>query len=123
MLNGQCLSWSFINAGVPQGTILGPLLFLIHINDLIENLQSNPKLFPDDTSLFTLINDPNATAKQLCEDLDKIKEWAFQWKMSFNPDPSKQAQEVIFTRKVKKVVHPPIFFNNKPVQQVSSQKH
>ena len=43
--------------------------------------------------------------------------------MSFNPDPSKQAQEVIFTRKVKKVVHPPIFFNNKPVQQVSSQKH
>ena len=43
--------------------------------------------------------------------------------MSFNPDPSKQAQEVIFTRKVKKVVHPPIFFNNKPVQQISSQKH
>ena len=43
--------------------------------------------------------------------------------MSFNSDPSKQAQEVIFTRNVKKVVHPPIFFNNKPVQQVSSQKH
>ena len=43
--------------------------------------------------------------------------------MSFNPNPSRQAQEVIFTRKVKKVVHPPIFFSNKPVQQVSSQKH
>ena len=43
--------------------------------------------------------------------------------MNFNPDSSKQAQEVIFTRKVKKVVHPAIFFNNKPVQQVSSQKH
>ena len=43
--------------------------------------------------------------------------------MSFNPDQSKQAQEVIFTRKVKKVVHSPFFFNNKPVQQVSSQKH
>ena len=66
---------------------------------------------------------PNAKPKQLCEDLDKIKEWAFQWKMSFNPDPSKQAQEVIFTRKVKKVVHPPIFFNNKPVQQVSLQNN
>ena len=65
--------------------------------------------------LFTLINDPNATAKQLCDDLGRIKEWAF------NPDPSKQAQEVIFTRKVKKVVHPPIFFHNKPIQQVSSQ--
>ena len=43
--------------------------------------------------------------------------------MSFNPEPSKQAQEVIFTRKIKKFVHPPIFSNNKPVQQVSSQKH
>ena len=43
--------------------------------------------------------------------------------MSFNPDPSKQAQEFVFTLKVKRVVHPPIFFNNKLVQQVSSQKH
>ena len=68
--------------------------------------------------MLTLINDPNATAKQLYEDLDKIKEWDFQWKMSFNPDPSKQGQEVIFTRKVGKVVHPPTFFNNKPVQQI-----
>ena len=73
--------------------------------------------------MFILINDPNATAKQLCENLDKIKERAFQWKMNFNPDPSKQIQEVIFTHKVKKVVQSPIFFNNKPVQQVSSQNH
>ena len=110
LLNGQCLSWSFINAGVPQGSVLGPLLFMISINDLTENLQSNPKFFADDTSLFTIINNPNTTAKQLCEDLDKITEWAFQWKMGSNPDP------FIFTRKVKNVVHPPIFFNNKPVQ-------
>ena len=73
--------------------------------------------------MLNIINDPNATAKQLCEDLDKIVEWAFQWKLSFSPDPFKQAQKVISTRKVKKVLHPPIFFNNKPVQQVSSQKH
>ena len=123
LLNGQCSSWGFINAGVPQGSILGPLLFLIYINNLTENLQSNPKLFADNTSLFTLINDPNATAKQVCEDLDKIKEWAFQWKMSFNPGPSKQVQEIIFTRQIKKVAHRPIFFNNKLVQQVSQQKH
>ena len=67
-----------------------------------------------------VINDPNAGAKQLCEDLGNIEEWPFQWKMGFNPDPSKQAQEVVFTRKVKKVVRPQIFFNNKSVQQVSS---
>ena len=111
LLNGQC-SWGFINTGVPQDSFLGPLLLLIYIDDLTENLKSNPKLFTDETSLLTLINHPNATAKQLCEDLDKIRKWVFQWKLSSNPDPSKQAQEVIFTRKVKKVVHPPIFFNN-----------
>ena len=89
--------------------------FLIYVNYLTENLQSNPKLFVGDTSLFTIINDPNATAKQLFEDIDKIMEWPFQWEMSSNPDRSKQVQEVIFTRKVKQVVHPPIFFNNKPI--------
>lgn len=45
----------------------------------------------DETSLFTIANVPNATAKQLCEDSDKITEWPFQWKMGFNPDTSKQA--------------------------------
>ena len=92
LLNGQC-SWGFINTGVPQDSFLGPLLLLIYIDDLTENLKSNPKLFTDETSLLTLINHPNATAKQLCEDLDKIRKWVFQWKLSSNPDPSKQAQE------------------------------
>ena len=71
------------------------------------------------TSLFTIINNPNAAAKQLYEDLDKITESAFQWKMSFTPDPSKTRVRVSFF-KINKVVHPPIFFNHKLVQQVSS---
>ena len=71
LLNGQCSSWGFINARVAQRSILGPLLFSIYVNDLTENLQSNPKLFADNTSLFTLINDPNAIVKQLCENWDK----------------------------------------------------
>ena len=79
-------------------------------------------IFADDSSLYMIINDLNATDKQLCEDLNKRKQQAFQRKLRFNPEPSKQAQ-VIFTRKVNKVVHRPIFFNNKPVQQVLSQKH
>ena len=83
--------------------------------------QLNPKLFADGNSFFAIINEPKATAKQLFEDFYKINEWTFQWKMSFNPDPSKQAQ-VIFTRKSKNVVPPPIFFNKKPIQQVPSQK-
>ena len=83
------------NAGVPQGSILGPLLFLIYINDLSGNVSSKAKLFADDTSLFNVAHDINTLAKELNSDLTKVSNWAFQWKMSFNPDPSKQAQEVI----------------------------
>ena len=53
----------------------------------------------------------------------KISDWAFQWKMSFNPDPSKQAQEVIFSRTLKNVLHPPLVFNNANVSSWKSQKH
>ena len=67
LLNDEFSSWGFINAKVSLGSILGPLFF-IYINDLTENLQSNPKLFAFDFSLFTTINDPNVTAKQFCEE-------------------------------------------------------
>ena len=62
-------------------------------------------------------------ANELNNDLKKISDWAFQWKMSFNPDPSKQAQEVIFSRKLKNVSHPPLVFNNVNVSSCKSQKH
>ena len=97
VLNGQCSSWVDITAGVPQGSILGPLLFLIYINDISQNLESKVKLFSDDISLFSVVHDPNISAELLNNDLHKIQEWAFQWKMSFNPDPSKLAHEVIFS--------------------------
>ena len=59
VLNGQVSTWTSVNAGVPQRSILGPLLFLIYINDLSDNLSSNVKLFADDTSLFSVIHDIN----------------------------------------------------------------
>ena len=55
VLNGQHSSWTNVQAGVPQGSILGPLFFLIYINDLADGLTSNPKLFADDTSLFSVV--------------------------------------------------------------------
>ena len=70
-----------------------------------------------------MAHDINTSANELNNDLKKVSNWAFQWKMSFNPDPSKQAQEVIFSRKLKKVTHPPLVFNNASVSQCKSQKH
>ena len=89
VLNGQTSSWQNVYVGVSQGSILGPLLFLIYINDLPEGLTSMCKIFTDDTSLFSKVIDKNNSNSRLNSDLAKISNWAFQWKMSFNPDPNK----------------------------------
>ena len=102
VLNGQVSSWANVKSVGPQGSILGPLLFLNCINDLPKGLSSNAKLFADDTSLFSVIHDSSTTRNELNDDLVKINNWAYQWKMSFNPDPKKQAQEGIFCKKKKK---------------------
>ena len=121
--NGQYSSWTSIEAGVPQGSILGPLMFFIYINNLSDDLTTNVKLFADDTSLFSIVHNMNTSATNLNNDLNKIKNWAIQWKMNFNPDPSKQAQEVIFSRKLQKTNHNQVYFNHNSVKQVPSQKH
>ena len=90
-MNGQAFSWSTMLAGVPQGSIVGPLFFLIYINDLNHNLSSTVKLFTDDTSILTIDFDINLYTKQLSDDVEKISDWAYQWKMPFNPDLSKEA--------------------------------
>ena len=121
--NNVVSTWKNINAGVPQGSTLGPLLFLIYINDLTEGVTTNVKLFADDTSLFSVAYDTQTSANNLNKDLKLINNWAFQWKMNFNPDPTKQAHEVIFSRKTKEIYHPPLVFNNTNISQSSSQKH
>ena len=120
MLNGQCSSWSSVLAGVPQGSVLGPLFLLIFINDLPENLQSTVKLFADDTLLFSTVYEPNIWASQL---ESEISHWVYKWKMNFSPDLSKQAQEVIFPRKTVKVSHPSITFNTVPAARTTCQRH
>ena len=124
VLNGKYSSWTIIEAGVTQHSILGPLFFLIYINGLSDNLITNPKLLADNTSLFFIVHDPNATANDVNNDLAKINAWAYQWKMNFNPYPFKQAQEFLFFQnKTKSQNHPCLHFNNNPVNQAPLQKH
>ena len=116
VLNGQPSSWLSIRAGVPQGSVLGPLFFLIYINNLPEGLNSEVKVFVDDTSLFSIVNCVNTSASTLNSDLLKIQDWAYQWKVSFNPDWAKKTQEIIFSRKKNATTHPPLFFNNSEIK-------
>ena len=101
----------------------GLLFFLIHINNLVNGLKSDPKIFVDDTPLFSINHDVNLLQINLNEDLDKINNWAYQLKMSFNLDLSKKAREVIFSGKFNSVLHPPLTFNNVDLDQILSQKH
>ena len=123
VLNGMTSDWAPILSGVPQGSVLGPLLFLIFVNDLEEGIKSKIKFFADDTSLFSIVRDPILSASDLNHDLDLINQWARQWKMSFNPDPTKQAEEILFSVKRKSPDHPPLFFNGIEVKRVPSHKH
>ena len=96
VLNGQSSSWLDVNTGVPQGSVLGPLLFLIYIKDLPDSLVCKAKLFADDTSMFSTVYHIVDSSEKLNNDLFTVKNWAFKWKMAFNPDPNKQATEVVF---------------------------
>ena len=71
VLNGHCSKWDTISAGVPQGSVLGPLLFLMYINDITHNVKCGIKLFANDTSLFTTAQDENVAALDLNRDLEK----------------------------------------------------
>ena len=101
VINGSCSDYLPIESGVPQGSVLGPLLFLIYINDLEINIKSKIKFFADDTMLYSVIQNPLTSAADLNHDLQVIQQWAHQWKMEFNPDPTKQATEVLFSCKKK----------------------
>ena len=119
VIPGAPSDWSYIRAGVPQGSILGPLLFLVYINDIVIDIGSNIRLFVDDTSLYIIVDDRVTAAGCLNTDLQRISRWASLWLVSFNPT---KAEAFLASRKLNRN-HPPIYMQNQQITEVESHKH
>jgi hypothetical protein len=85
VLEGEVSAVAPVTSGVPQGTVLGPLLFLVYINDLPDCVTATTRLFADDSLVYRTIKTPD-DCRKLQEDLDRLQEWENKWQMSFNPD-------------------------------------
>lgn len=120
VLPGASSDWTFIRAGVPQGSILGPLLFLLYINDIVNDIGANIRLFADDTSLFIVVDNPIAAAACLNTDLGRISIWADTWLVTFNPSKN---ESLLLSRKLIKPVHPPVYMQNQQISEVETHKH
>ena len=83
--HGEHSKWAPVLSGVPQGSVIGPLLFLIYINDLPEDLRARVRLFADDTIVYMTISNPSDAAS-LQQDLNKLASWETKWQMKFHPD-------------------------------------
>ena len=88
VVNGKFSSWKAVTSGVPQGSVLGPILFLIFINDIDSSVSSSISKFADDTKLYRKVSDEH-DALLLQKDLDRLFSWSQTWQMSFNADKCK----------------------------------
>ena len=115
-VSSSCLA---VTSGVPQGSVLGPSLFLVYINDVCDNLRASTiRLFADDALLYCPINSP-IDSFYFQHDLNMLGRWAEQWGMEFNTD---KCQIVGFNRQ-DSVVNCTYFLNGKPLEQVSNCKY
>jgi len=112
VLSGQASDPATINASVPQGSILGPLLFSVFIDDLVEVCENELYLFADDSTLWARIrsaSERDAVVASLNRDLDRMKAWADKWKVTFEPEKCKA---MVLSRKLKNPTVPDLFFGN-----------
>ena len=119
VINGSKSKPLPITAGVPQGSVLGPLLFVLFINDITESIQSNTRLYADDTCIFLDYEDPDLAAYQLETDLENISNWARRWFVTFNPQ---KTVDLVCSRK-RYVYAPPLTMQDTIIPKSTSHKH
>ena len=120
VLDGSNSEWKTINAGVSQGSILHPLLFLLFINDIVTDIKASITLFADDTSLYVTVDTPQNAADIINRDLEKIHQWSVNWLVKFNPQ---KTETMVISRKLIKPLHPTLEMNSQILQQGTNHKH
>ena len=118
VIKGDNSDEKVVTAGVPQGSVLGPLLFLVYINDIVDNIQSVIKLFADDTSLSNSSQCENVRQESLNEDLETIKNWSNKWKVNFNETKTK-----LLNMKRDQNPTQPLYFCDTLLEDTSAHKH
>lgn len=118
-MNGEESDWANVTSGIPQGSVLGPLLFVLYINDLPDQVDSDAYLFADDTKIFRIIKTQN-DRQILQEDLNKMESWSDKWLLKFHPEKCKYMK---ISKKSNSTDHPPIYnLLNHPIAQVKEEK-
>ena len=123
VIRGQSSSFLEVKSGVPQGSVLGPILFLIYINDITSDITSNKKLYADDTSLYypILKNSEHECYQVIKGDLHHIEAWAKQWKVNFNP---LKTERFLMSRKDNiNIFHCDLLFQGERIKIVNDHKH
>ena len=119
VINGISSSLRNLQTGVPQGSILGPLLFLIYINDIINDLQCNVNLFADDTSIQKCL-DSHDGFKVINDDLLKLSIYGTQWLITFN---ALKTEYIIVSKRKTRAMHPDLLLNDTKLTEVNNHKH
>ena len=119
VIGGSSSEWIYIKAGVPQGSILGPLLFLIYIEDIIDNINSEILLFADDTCLLKTLTHPLESIACINDDLETLRQWSTNWLVNFNPTKTKY---MVLSKKLTPPVYNDLFIGTTKLEKVGIHK-
>ena len=125
VIEGKSSEFVKLTSGVPQGSILGPLLFLIYINDLLNRIANNVRIYADDSSLYVNYarnkenNDAEMVARYLQEDITRVEEWARNWRIEFN---ASKTESLVFSRK-HEIRSPGLYMKETRIKEVTEHKH